>query len=67
MERWQTEGLPINVDLSDSDKVRAWCLEFFGFEGIYSAYWGNPRIPVNTSVYPGSREEVLEETGAYRP
>jgi len=66
MERWQTEGLPINVDLSDSDKVRAWCLEFFGFEGIYSAYWGNPRIPVNTSVYPGSREEVLEETGAYR-
>ena len=64
-ERWRKEGLPISADLDD-DQRRAWCLDFFGFEGMYSAFWGVPRVPVNIGLYPGFEEVVLEETSAYR-
>ena len=33
---------------------------------MYSAFWGNPRVPVDTGVCPGLPEETLEETDAYR-
>ena len=45
---------------------RTWYLDFFGFEGMYSAFWGEPRVPVNIGVCPGFEREVLEETETYR-
>jgi uroporphyrinogen decarboxylase len=38
----------------------------FGFDGMYSAFWGTSRVPVNVGVCPGDAEETLEETDAYR-
>ena len=64
-DRWRREGLPVPTGLSD-DQLRAWCLDYFGFEGMYSAFWGVPRVPVNIGLYPGFEEVVFEETGDYR-
>ncbi len=64
-ERWRDEGLPIGDDVDD-DRLKSWCLNYFGFEGMYSAFWGRPRVPVNLGVHPGFEEEVFEETDAYR-
>lgn len=64
-ERWREEGLPVPVGLND-DQLRAWCLDYFGFEGMYSAFWGVPRVPVNIGLCPGFEEIVFEETGDYR-
>lgn len=55
-ERWQREGMPKDVDP----------FEFFGFEGLISAFWGNPRVPVNIGMYPGYKVEILEETEQYK-
>jgi hypothetical protein len=55
-ERWHAEGMPTGVDP----------FEYFGFEGIISAFWGNPRVPVNLGLCPGGKEETLEETDEYR-
>jgi mRNA-degrading endonuclease YafQ of YafQ-DinJ toxin-antitoxin module len=34
----------------------------FGFEGIYSAFWGTGRLPVHTDVLPGfSRQEISRD------
>jgi uroporphyrinogen decarboxylase len=64
--RWQCEGLPIDVDLADGARVRQWFVDHFGFEGMYSAFWGTARVPVNVGVCPGLEPETLEETEAYR-
>jgi len=64
-KRWQGEGLPIGADM-DNDRFRSWCLGFFGFEGMYSAFWGTPRVPVNIGLCPGFEAETLEETPLYR-
>jgi uroporphyrinogen decarboxylase len=40
--------------------------EFFGFEGVISAFWGDPRVPVNLSMCPGFQVITLEETQEYR-
>ncbi len=55
-ERWHQEGMPKDVDP----------FEFFGFEGLISAFWGNPRVPVNIGIYPGYKVEILEETEQYK-
>lgn len=55
-ERWYQEGMPRDVDP----------FEFFGFEGLISAFWGNPRVPVNIGMYPGYKVEILEENEQYR-
>ncbi|MGQ9610953.1 MAG: hypothetical protein ACUVWN_16775 [bacterium] len=55
-DRWHQEGMPRDVDP----------FEFFGFEGLISAFWGNPRVPVNIGMYPGYKVEILEETEQYR-
>lgn len=64
-ERWREEGLPVGPDLDD-DRLKSWCLEYFGFEGMYSAFWGRPRVPVNIGPHPAFEEEVYEETDSYR-
>jgi uroporphyrinogen decarboxylase len=62
---WSKQGLEIPVGMSD-EGFRDWCLERFGFEGMYSAFWGVPRVPVNIGPCPAFAEEVFEETGEYR-
>ena len=55
-ERWRAEGMPEDVDP----------FEFFGFEGLVSAFWGDPRVPLNVGVWPPFAEETLDEADAYR-
>ena len=59
-DRWHREGLPEWVD----DREKA--VEYFGFEGMYSAFWGVRRVPVNLRLEPGFEEETLEEMQDYR-
>ena len=55
---WQEQGLPVEPDMVgpglalDDNQLKAWSLEYFGFEGMYSAFWGQPRVPVEIGVYP---------------
>ncbi|MBM4460014.1 MAG: hypothetical protein FJ011_20020 [Chloroflexi bacterium] len=63
--RWRDEGLPVGEDMDDA-RFRAWVLDYFGFDGMYSAFWGQPRVPVEVGVYPPCPPEVLEETEHYR-
>jgi hypothetical protein len=66
-ERWRQEGLPLDPGVAgDSTALKAWCLDYFGFEGMYSAFWGVPRVPVSIGLYPGFADEVIEETASYR-
>ena len=71
-DRWRAEGLPMieneksDPDWDDDERLRAWSLEYFGFEGMFSVFWGIPRIPVDIGVYPAFEEVTLEETGEYR-
>jgi hypothetical protein len=58
--RWHGEGLPQAVN------DREGAIAYFGFEGMFSAFWGEPRVPVKIGLYPGFQEETLEETGLYR-
>jgi len=66
VERWKKEGLPIDIDPADGTGMRQWFVDHFGFDGMYSAFWGTSRVPVNVGVCPGAPEETLEETDAYR-
>jgi hypothetical protein len=63
--RWQKEGLPI-PPVEDEDQLRQWSLDYFGFEGMFSVFWGQPRIPVNIGTCPAFEEETIEETDTYR-
>ncbi len=68
-QRWREEGLPIPPDLdpdADDDRLKAWCLGYFGFEGMYSIFWGQPRLPVEIGPWPHFEEETFEETDRYR-
>lgn len=60
LARWHAEGLPLHVD------DRLGLIQHFGFDGMFSAFWGDPRVPVNIGLYPGFETEVIEETGEYR-
>jgi hypothetical protein len=66
VERWRQEGLPIDPEVVDRPEARVWFRDFFGFEGMYSAFWGTQRVPVNIGVCPSFESEVFEETGTYR-
>lgn len=63
-ERWRKEGCPIPETFTDSSQ-RRWFLEYFQFEGIFSAFWGEQRVPVNIGLYPGYSRIVYEDTPAY--
>jgi hypothetical protein len=68
-KRWREEGLPIPTDLDDDkddDKLKAWCLDYFGLDGMYSIFWGHPRIPVEVGPWPAFEEETIEENELYR-
>ena len=66
VEQWRQQGMPGAGNIADDGDVRAWFVDLFGFEGMYSAFWGTSRVPVNIGVCPGLASETLEETGAYR-
>ncbi|MHB9032720.1 MAG: uroporphyrinogen decarboxylase family protein [Anaerolineae bacterium] len=64
VERWRLEGCPIPNDIGD-DNERRWFIDYFGFEGIFSAFWGEQRVPVNIGAYPGLAQIIYEETPEY--
>jgi hypothetical protein len=64
-KRWRQEGLPVDLSMDD-DALRSWSLAHFGFEGMYSIFWGQPRVPVEIGVCPAFPYELIEETDAWR-
>jgi uroporphyrinogen decarboxylase len=66
-EVWREQGLSIpagaEAELADE---KVWFVEHFGFEGMYSAFWGHPRVPVNIGPHPGFEREVFEQTESYQ-
>ncbi len=64
-QRWKKEGLP--VDLAKGEEfLRSWCLDHFGFEGMYSIFWGQPRVPAEIGVCPAFPYKLIEETATWR-
>jgi len=67
LERWRAEGMPVEERRGEfSPRQIETFLEFFGFEGMYSVFWGRPRVPVNIGLCPAFTPETLEETSDYR-
>jgi uroporphyrinogen decarboxylase len=64
-EEWQPQGLPVDPT-QDDDLLKQWSIQHFGFDGMFSVFWGHPRVPVDIGVFPTFPEEVLEDTGVYR-
>jgi hypothetical protein len=64
-QTWAKQGLPVDLTMDD-ERFREWCVARFGFEGMYSAFWGVPRVPVNIGVCPAFPEQVFEQTEEYR-
>lgn len=66
-EVWIQQGMSIPSEArADDDFRREWFIRTFGFEGMYSAFWGQPRVPVNLGLYPPVESVVVEETETYR-
>jgi hypothetical protein len=64
-KRWRAEGLAVDTS-RDEEALRSWALEHFGFEGMYSVFWGLPRMPVEIGVLPLFAPDVFEENDTYR-
>ena len=65
-DRWRHEGLDLPEGYDDDTvDMRAWCLDHFRFEGMYSAFWGVPRVPVNVGVHPAYSRIVYGEAENY--
>lgn len=62
---WKKQGLPVGDDMAD-EKFREWCLDYFGFEGMYSEFWGMPRLPVEIGPCPPFEILVLKEKEDYK-
>jgi hypothetical protein len=62
---WKKQGLPVGDDMSD-EKTRDWFIEHFGFEGMYSVFWGRPRLPVDIGPNPPFETLLLEEKEGYK-
>ena len=58
-EFWVRQGMPPMPE-GQTDE-REYMRQYFGFEGIYSAFWGQSRLPVELGIYPGYKPEVLWE------
>ena len=56
---WVPQGLPpMPEGQTDAQEYQR---EYFNHEGIYSAYWGTSRLPVDLGMVPGYTPEVLWE------
>ncbi len=62
---WRKQGLPVSEDIGD-EKFREWCLDHFGFEGMFSVFWGVPRLPVEIGPCPAFETIILEEKEDYK-
>jgi len=47
---WVDQGMP---PVPEGANPRNFLQDMMGFEGIYSAYWGTGRVPVNIGPFPG--------------
>ena len=65
-ETWRKQGLPLppEADRPGFDS-KTWFIDHFGFDGMYSIFWGRPRVPVELGVWPRFETEVYEQTGSY--
>ena len=67
---WLKHGLPpapeVYRNAAGILDDRAYQRDYFGYEGIYSCFWGTGRLPVNVGLCPGFPYEVIEETPEYR-
>ena len=65
-EAWKNQGLPVPEDAQPGFfDEKAWFIDYFGFDGMYSAYWGQPRLPVNLEICPAFETEIIEVTDDY--
>ena len=65
-ETWSKQGLPVPPDAGRPGfDEKKWFVEHFGFDGMYSIFWGYPRVPVEVGVWPPFEKEVFEENEAY--
>jgi uroporphyrinogen decarboxylase len=62
-ETWLKQGLPAPAHMTQDSDWKAWFIDHFGFEGMFSAFWGQPRVPVDIGPYPAFEREVFEEKG----
>jgi uroporphyrinogen decarboxylase len=63
-EAWVAQGLPPAPEGYKGGGGQ-YLLDYFGFEGKYSAFWGSARLPVNLGIMPGFEFEVLEKDENY--
>ncbi len=61
-ETWLSQGLPVSQSNQVDTDWRAWFIQHFGFEGMFSAFWGQPHVPVNIGPHPAFPRQVFEET-----
>ena len=54
-KQWVSQGMPPMPE-GQTDE-REYMREYFGFEGIYSAFWGQSRLPVELGIYPPYEQE----------
>ena len=64
-KRWRGEGLEADLSIGE-DALLDWSIEHFGFEGMYSIFWGRPRVPVEIGVHPAFPYSVIEENDSWR-
>ena len=62
---WLKQGLPLPYRNESEFDAKQWFIDFFGFEGMFSAFWGTNRVPVNLSVDPPFEEVILQQTDTY--
>jgi uroporphyrinogen decarboxylase len=62
-ETWLKQGLPAPAEMDQDSDWKAWFIDHFGFEGMFSVFWGQPRVPVDIGPYPAFEREVFEEKG----
>jgi len=63
-DAWVSQGMapaPEKYTNPGGGGIRGYLLDYFGFEGIYSAYWGSNRLPVNLGLAPGFEFKILEK------
>lgn len=62
--KWVSQGMPEAPSAymeEGGGGADRYLMDFFGFEGKFSAFWGNNRLPVNIGIAPAFEYEVLEK------
>jgi len=64
-KEWVEQGMqpaPESYLAEGDEGRRRYMMEYFGFEGIYSIFWGPSRLPVNLNIDPPFETEIIEKT-----